>query len=77
MVKFFAELSNLGEVKSFLNNFYSLENPKVTKVEIIPKENHMGFNVVLEEEVGIGLLESTFRNGMMAHWGWDKKFTRI
>ena len=79
MVKYYAEL-NREEVIKFTSDFYEVESCRGVKVIITPNSDkkHL-FNVFIESEAKIRgyFLERSFKDGLMCHWGWNKKFNKI
>ena len=67
----------MEEVKKFCADFYELESARTTKVEITPDDKHINFRVVLmTEDICADLLDASFHDGLLSHWGWHKKFVK-
>jgi len=68
---------SMEEVRKFCADFYELESARTTKVEISPDDRHTNFHVVLvSEEICADLLDASFRDGLLSHWDWHKKFKK-
>lgn len=84
MAIYVSEPLNSDERREFLKDFYELEVSRVSRVTIRPVSplptRPVHVEITLSIKSGSTLsqfLHATFTNGMMHHWGWDKKFRRI
>ena len=77
-MKFCATL-NYQEVLKFIEDFYSLEHAQTTQIQIESTKYHGRSKVILvpiQNKICEKLLEASFYEGLMHHWGWDKKFEK-
>lgn len=68
------------EVGKLINQFFELELSKGARIEITPTDipsAHATHKVIITamNEGWNEIVHATFRDGIMSHWGWDKKFT--
>lgn len=62
-----------GDATEFLSDFSELEVSKST--EVTTNENDSEVEIILKTNDDTGfLLKASFRNGLLQHWGWSKKF---
>ena len=75
-MKYFGLLTT-EEVRIFIPHFYALDNAKTTNVEIKPDRTQERYLVILKpESIVEDLLDASFNDGMLNHWGWSKKFSK-
>jgi len=75
----YSGLLTADEVKRFISHFYEIESAKTTEVRVRPDlgSNRSKYLVVLKSESIVeDLLDASFRDGMLNHWGWSKKFQK-
>lgn len=72
-------LLTADEVREFIPHFYALDSARTTDVRIRPDldSNRSKYLVTLKSEPTVeDLLDASFLDGMLNHWGWSKKFKK-
>lgn len=89
IAKYISSPLNSVELAKFLSDFFELIISQVTEVQIKPCGPAEGqpkyivyyqitITTVEDQTRTFGqLLHRTFKDGLMNHWGWDKKFTLL
>lgn len=89
IAKYVSSPLNSVELAKFLSDFFELTISQVTELQIKPSEPAEGQPAYIvyrqitittvEDQTRIygQLLHRTFKDGLMKHWGWDKKFTLL
>ncbi len=61
------------DAREFLSDFSELEVSKSTEVTTNKKGSEVEITLKTNDDTGF-LLKACFRNGLLQHWGWSKKF---
>lgn len=69
----YAQLSG-KELRQFHLDFSSLEMAELARLNIKTEKDNYHQVTIIPEKTSEDHVKWSFKNGMMHHWGWDKKF---
>lgn len=80
--KFVSEPLDTMAAQKFFDHFFEIDLAKMVRASVVMCESPNQGKFVIElsypwDEHCDYLVRATFKDGMMQHWGWNKKFTVI